>query len=78
MTTIDLRRPIRSERRRGFQPPWYTVYVYRCENGHETTVRANSFRGSRPTIGAAVASIRPQSRSRSERRGSHGTGARSE
>lgn len=29
MRQIDLSL-IRSERRRGFQPPWYTVYVYRC------------------------------------------------
>jgi hypothetical protein len=46
---INLRTPIRSERRRGFQPPWYTVYVYQCGRcGNETTVRAQSFRGSRP------------------------------
>jgi len=28
---IDLQKPIRSERVRGFQPPWYTIYVYKCE-----------------------------------------------
>lgn len=52
---IDLRFPVRSERRRGFQPPWYTVYVYRCGVcGREVTVRASSFRGSRPvpSVGA--------------------------
>lgn len=51
---IDLSRPLRSERRRGFQPPWYTVYVYRCERcGAERYVRAGAFRGSRaePGIG---------------------------
>jgi len=53
-TNIDLRHPIRSERVRGFQPPWRTVFVYRCTNGHETRVRAGSFRGKNavPGVGA--------------------------
>ena len=53
MTTeiINLSTPVRSERRRSFQPPWYTVYVYRCSQGHETFVRAHSFRGTRPESG---------------------------
>lgn len=54
---IDLQRPIRTERRRGFQPPWYTVYIYKCPKcGNEVTVRANSFRGRNPEpgIGAIV------------------------
>lgn len=27
---MDMQRPIRTERVRGFQPPWRTVYVLRC------------------------------------------------
>lgn len=45
---VDLSHPIRSERVRGFQPPWRTVYVYRCEHGHTLRVYANAFRGSQP------------------------------
>lgn len=55
--TIDLRTPARSERVRDFQPPWRTVYVYRCPLcGHERRVRANSFRGAKaePSLGAIV------------------------
>lgn len=53
---INLATPISSERVRSFQPPWRTVYVYRCVNGHETRVFANSFRGKRPepSVGAIV------------------------
>jgi len=54
---IDLRQPIGSERRRGFQPPYYTVYKYRCPKcGRERAIRANSFRGSRPepSVGAIL------------------------
>ena len=50
-TVINLATPIRSERVRGFQPPWRTVYVYRCANGHEMRIRANSFIGRNPTPG---------------------------
>lgn len=47
--TIDLSRPIRSERVRDFQPPWRTVYFYKCPGcGYEWRVRANSFRGRNP------------------------------
>lgn len=46
--TINLRTPTHSERVRGFQPPWRTVYVYRCACGAEHRMRANSYRGSRP------------------------------
>jgi hypothetical protein len=46
--TIDLGRPLREERVRDFQPPWRTVFVYRCECGREIRVRASSFLGSRP------------------------------
>ena len=51
---IDLMRPARSERVRGFQPPWRTVFVYRCQQGHEVRVRASNFRGNRaePSVGA--------------------------
>ena len=27
---IDMRAPCASERVRGFQPPWHTVYIYTC------------------------------------------------
>ena len=48
-TVINLATPVRSERRRGFQPPWYTVYIYRCPScGRETAVRAGAFRGIGP------------------------------
>ena len=50
-TIVNLATPIRSERVRGFQPPWRTVYVYRCTEGHEIKVRANSFVGSKPQPG---------------------------
>ena len=51
---IDLCRPVRSERVRGFQPPWRTVFVYKCVAGHEVRVCANSFRGKTavPGVGA--------------------------
>ena len=50
--TLNLNTPTRSERVRGFQPPWRTVYVYRCPKcGTETRVRANSFRGRTPVPG---------------------------
>jgi hypothetical protein len=53
---IDLSRPIRSERRRQFQPPYYTVFVYRCTCGHEVTVRASAYSGTRavPSRGGIV------------------------
>lgn len=55
MNTIILSHPIRTERVRGFQPPWRTVYVYRCASCKgETRVRASAFRGrhSEPGVGA--------------------------
>lgn len=48
MSLINLSRPIRSERVRGFQPPWRTVFVYQCEHGHESRVYTSAFRGSNP------------------------------
>lgn len=54
---INLRVPIGSERRRQFQPPWYTVFKYRCPKcSHAVHVRAGSFRGAAavPGIGAIV------------------------
>lgn len=46
---IDLSHPIRSERVRGFQPPWRTVFIYQCpECKEEVRVFANSFRGKTP------------------------------
>jgi hypothetical protein len=47
-STIDLSKPTRTERVRGFQPPWRTVFVYHCQHGHEVRVRASSFRGKTP------------------------------
>lgn len=48
-SVIDMRAPVRSERVRGFQPPWYTVYVYRCPScGAERRIRASAFRGASP------------------------------
>jgi len=55
--TIDLRRPLRSERVRDSQSPYRTVYVYKCAVcGNETRVRANLFRGSHPepSVGAIL------------------------
>ena len=52
---IDLQRPIGSERRRGFQPPYYRVYRYECPKCHaRKVVRANSFIGrtAQPGVGA--------------------------
>ncbi len=49
---INLRTPVGSERRRGFQPPYYTVYLYKCPAcGSRKVVRANSFRGRTPEPG---------------------------
>lgn len=49
MTVINLATPVRSERVRWFQPPWRTVFIYRCSKcGKETRVFANSFRGRTP------------------------------
>lgn len=43
-----VRWPIRNEKVRGFQPPYRTVYIYRCSHGHETRMFASSFIGKRP------------------------------
>ncbi len=54
---INLRRPSGSEKRRGFQPPWYTVFLYRCQKcGQVHNVRANSFLGKKavPGIGGII------------------------
>lgn len=57
--TIDLRSPMGSEKVRGFQPPWRTVYRYQCPGcGAHHRVYANSFRGMgkyqrpEPSVGA--------------------------
>lgn len=54
MVIVNLRTPVRRERIRGFQPPWRTVFVYRCPSAHEIRVNAGAFRGARaePAIGA--------------------------
>lgn len=52
---LNLMTPVRRERVRGFQPPWRTVFVYRCAGcGNETRVRAGAFRGAVavPAVGA--------------------------
>ena len=47
--TINLSQPSQSERVRGFQPPWHTVYIYTCRScGTSHRVRASAFRGTRP------------------------------
>ena len=51
---IKLSTPIRSERVRDFQPPWRTVFVYQCGNGHEVRVRANSYSGKTPVPGTGA------------------------
>jgi len=51
---INLSFPIRSERVRQFQPPWRTVFIYRCENGHEVRVGANSYRGKTAVLGVGA------------------------
>lgn len=48
MSIIDLTTPVGSERVRGFQPPWRTVWIYKCAAGHTVRVRATSFRGKTP------------------------------
>lgn len=51
---INLSQPVGSERRRGFQPSYYTVYVYECpECKSKKVVRANLFLGKtpRPSVG---------------------------
>jgi hypothetical protein len=49
---MNLAYPVRTERVRDFQPPWRTVYVYRCPAcGAETRVRAGAFRGRTPEPG---------------------------
>ena len=54
---IDLQCPIRSDRVRAFQPPWRTVFVYRCPScGAERHVRANSYQGKRAVL--SVGAIR--------------------
>ena len=49
---VNLDTPVRSERVRGFQPPWRTVFIYRCPAcKREIRVRANGSNGGRPSIG---------------------------
>lgn len=41
-TIINFNSYNRTERRRGFQPPWHTVLIYKCPNcGHEHFVKKN-------------------------------------
>lgn len=57
LNMIPLSKPVRSERRRSFQPPWYTVFIYQCSTcQREVCVRAGSFLGNRavPSSGAIV------------------------
>ena len=53
--TINLSQPSQSERVRGFQPPWHTVYIYTCRScGTSHRVRASAFRGTRPEPGTGA------------------------
>lgn len=52
MATLNLATPVRSEKVRSFQPPWRTVFIYKCPDCHEEVrVNANSFRGKTPVPG---------------------------
>lgn len=54
---MNLSTPVGSERVRDFQPPYRTVFNYRCPKcGGLHRVRANSFRGkvAVPGVGAIV------------------------
>ena len=52
MKIIDLSKPIRIERVRGFQPPWYTVFIYHCSAcKQEIRIKANSFFNKHPVPG---------------------------
>lgn len=54
MTQVNLMHPVRSERVRDFQPPWRTVFVYECPQGHEVRVRASSYSGKTPVPGVGA------------------------
>ena len=57
MCQINLSCPSSSERVRGFQPPWHTVWIYKCKaRNHVVRVKANSFRGKTPvpSVGAIM------------------------
>jgi hypothetical protein len=54
MTLIQLGRPIGSCRKLVGFGQWRTVFKYRCPNGHEVGVFANSFRGTRPEPGVGA------------------------
>jgi len=42
MATINFKDCIGSERRRGFQPPWYTVLIYKCPDcGRKRCIKKN-------------------------------------
>jgi len=45
---IDLCKPVRSERVRGFQPPWYTVWVYECPTCKQEVRIKENWRGPAP------------------------------
>ncbi len=45
---IDLRTPISQKKQRSGWGQWRTVFKYRCGNGHEVGVYANSFIGPNP------------------------------
>lgn len=51
---IDLQHPARSERVRWFEPPWRTVWIYRCPRcGSERRLFASVYRGSNRRDGHA-------------------------
>jgi hypothetical protein len=52
---IDLQYPIKSKRVRDFQPPWRTVFIYKCpECTQEVNVRAHKFSGKTPVPGVGA------------------------
>lgn len=66
---IDLSRPIRQEKVRGFQPPWRTVFIYVCPLcSTELRMCASRFMGgvATPELGA-VRCERPHEEEASDR-----------
>jgi hypothetical protein len=57
---INLAIPLSATRVRDFQPPWRTVYLYRCPQCHrDIRVRAGAFMGRRavPGVGGIVCGL---------------------
>lgn len=57
-TVFGMEHCVRSEKRRGFQPPWYTVFVLRCPTcGTERHIRQN-WQGGVPSFGIKCGAIK--------------------